>query len=47
MLAIDDFPHHGEHHDNDAKMAEITLSLISVLFIVISFVAFGVILTRY
>ena len=42
-----EFPHHGAHLANDAQMAEITISLISVLVILLSFVTFAVVLTHY
>jgi hypothetical protein len=44
MAAVEDFPHHGEHLENDERLAELTLSLTAVLFIFASVVAFILIL---
>ena len=36
MPATDDFPHHGEHLVNDAKMAEMTVELIAVFVMLLA-----------
>ena len=45
-MAVEDFPHHGEHLENDENLAELTLSLASVFVIFSCLVAFILILAR-
>jgi hypothetical protein len=43
-MVVEEFPHHGEHLENDEKQAELTLSLTSVFVIFACVLAFILIL---